>query len=202
MVGVGCGGLRYFWPGVPLGGDGGAWPFFAALGCAEIWRAADLAQPLEHYATPAWVWERVSGQGLSISPALPAEREAALAMVAAELPDWLEFYAGAFDGDRAEEVILARDAGGAVLGACLLDCPTTRWAGCFDGPAAAPGCVLTAASARGRGIGLAVTARASEIARQRGCSVGFIGFTHLAAWYQKLGYKLWEEYAMSGWEYS
>jgi GNAT superfamily N-acetyltransferase len=57
--------------------------------------------------------------------------------------------------------------------------------------------VLTAQAARGRGIGMALTARGTEIARDRGARTGFIGYTHLAGWYAKLGYTVWEEYIMS-----
>ena len=51
--------------------------------------------------------------------------------------------------------------------------------------------------ARGRGIGLALAARTTEILRDRGLGSSYVGWTWLVDWYGKLGYRVWRKYAMS-----
>ena len=196
MLQLGSGGFQYFWPGVPLEPDG-AWAFFHYMGWPEIERSWDLVQSIENYTTPAWVWERVRLLGLAIEPSTPHEHAAVSDFVAKEYPGWAPYFEKAFKEDRAGDVVVARQPDGDLLGACLIESPTTRWAECFSGPTGAPGCVLTAQAARNQGIGLALTARATELAKARGCRTSFIGWTWLVEWYGKLGYRPWQSYVMS-----
>ena len=192
---LGAGGQDYFWPGVPRGLKGG-WEFFAAQEWPLCDAGFDLYAALQDYRTPAPIYERVSGLGLQIAAALPGEKEAVLALVAqSSRPDWSAYFAAAFREGRADEVILAR-ADGTAVAACLLE-SNRRWVKRFAGPSAAIACVVTAADSRRRGIGLALVARASEMAQERGFRSAFIGWTWLAEWYGRLGYRRWQEYVVS-----
>ena len=51
-----------------------------------------------------------------------------------------------------------------------------------------PGCVGTDPDHRGRGIGLAMVQRATDILRREGYDLSWIHYTHIGPWYQKLGY--------------
>jgi ribosomal protein S18 acetylase RimI-like enzyme len=196
QIHLGSCGSGYFWPGVPEGSA--CWGFFAALGYEERWRAVDMVQDLRGYATPAWVRSRVAGQGVWFGSAAQGDASAVVDFVHAEYPSWEDLYASAFQSARPEQVILARQGeGGVVLGACLLDYPSTRWANCFEATVGAPGCILVGEAARGRGIGMAMTAYATEQLQAIGCPIGFIGFTYLEDWYAKLGYQTWERYLMT-----
>ena len=53
-----------------------------------------------------------------------------------------------------------------------------------------PGCVGTLPAFRRQGIGLKMVARACEELRAQGCDTGFIHYTGVAHWYQKLGFQV------------
>ena len=52
-----------------------------------------------------------------------------------------------------------------------------------------PGCVGTVPEYRERGIGLEMVRRATDILRDEGFDISWIHYTHLARWYEKLGYQ-------------
>ena len=52
-----------------------------------------------------------------------------------------------------------------------------------------PGCVGTLPEFRRQGIGLEMVRLATDIFRQEGFDLSWIHYTHLAPWYQKLGYQ-------------
>lgn len=196
FVMLGAGASGYFWPGVPADLPG-AWAFFQSLGWPETERSYDLARSLDDYDTSTWVWERVRGLSIEFVTAERADL-AAVNFVAAEMPDWQPYYAQAAAEGRGQDILLARRSDhGEILGACLVESPYSRWAQRFEQPLGAPGCILTAESARGQGIGMAITDRAAEILQARGCRTSFLGWTGLVDWYGKLGYRVWQEYVMS-----
>lgn len=198
QVYLGSGGAGYFWPGVPVSLPG-AWPFSQALGWLETERSFDLVRSLDDYRTPAWVWDRVRPLGLEFALASDIQNDdAILELVAAEQPAWKPYFASAFRAGRRHDVLAAwRPEAQAVAGACLLEVDAPRWSLRMASPVGAPACILTAQSAQGQGIGMALSARATEICQERGCRTAFLGWTWLVDWYGKLGYSVWQEYVMS-----
>jgi beta-N-acetylhexosaminidase len=57
--------------------------------------------------------------------------------------------------------------------------------------------VGVAQTARGRGIGIAIVARASEILKEAGVHNCYIDWVELTDFYAKLGYEKWREYRTS-----
>jgi ribosomal protein S18 acetylase RimI-like enzyme len=192
---LGSGGMHCFWPGLPVELDAG-WAFFQKLGWKETERSVDLARPLEDYQTPDWVFPRVSELGVEFVTADAAGLEGqAVEFVGRELPDWEEIFAEAVADKRGGDILLARRAGSdEIQAACLVDCPSPRWELRFERPVGAPGCILTGEAFRGRGIGMALTARATEIAKERGARSAYLFWTWLVDWYGKLGYTVCQEY--------
>jgi GNAT superfamily N-acetyltransferase len=200
-VHLGSGAPDYFWPGMPASLDN-AWPFFQRLGWEEEWRSIDMIRSLVDYQTPAWVWERVRGQDLVFETlaetSLDSLNTVVIDFVAAEHPGWTESFTLYIREGRLADVLVAHLHGSReILAACLLDNDAQRWALCFDRPVGAPGCVLTGEAHRGRGIGMALVARATEILLARGCRTSFIGWTWLEDWYGRLGYQVWCRNVMS-----
>lgn len=194
---LGSGAGQYFWPGVPLDGSA-AWNFFQALGWQDQEHSFDLVRSLDDYHTPAWVGERVAGLDVDFVSAEGADAADVLAFIAAEETGWVGAYSAYLAGGKAADVLLARRrADGEIVAACLLEDAAQRWAGCFPGPLAAPGCFVTAERWQGQGIGMALVARACELLQARGCKTCFIGWTWLVDWYGKLGFAVWQENVMS-----
>ena len=196
------GGGRYFWPGVPVDLPQ-AWAFFDALGWKSEELAADLTLDLADYATPGWVYERLGGQGVTLATAAPEDADEVVAWERRHLPGWEEFFAAPFASGEPEDVLLARGSDGAILGTLLLNGPDARWRGPLTwarrlGPGTgAVGAVGVAESARNRGIGLALVARATELLKERRLARSYVGWTWLRDWYGKLGYRVWMEHRVS-----
>ena len=92
--------------------------------------------------------------------------------------DWVNYYTEnmrifcAFDGDQ-------------IAAFCLLE-TFGKADGLLIG---GPGCVGTVPEYRKQGIGLEMVRRATEILRKENYDLSWIHWTHLTAWYGKLGYQ-------------
>lgn len=200
-VQLGGGGHTYFWPGVPLDLPV-AWPFFAALGWEDAERSHDLVCPLSDYVPPPAVLARTRAHGVRVTEAAAGDLPAVLAFERAHFPGWLPGFERA--AARAPgDIVLARAAGGAVLGTALIRSPhpagrpTVVWEGLLGRDTGTLGGVGVAQGSRGRGIGLALAAHATDILRARGAARSLAGWTWLVDWYGRLGYRPWREYRMS-----
>ena len=200
-VRLGSGGVSYFWPGVP-DDPPESWPFFAGAGWEETEVSHDLLLPLTGYAPPAAVLDRAGGQGVAVGPAGAADAPAVLAFERAHFPSWLAGYERALAAAPGD-VVVARGAGGQILGAALAAGPRPAgrapllWTGLLGPDTGSIGAVGVAPEARGRGTGLALVAVASGVARARGAARCLAGWTWLVDWYGQLGYRPWRRYRMS-----
>ena len=92
--------------------------------------------------------------------------------------DWVQFFPEgtpvycAFDGNR-------------IAAFCIL----TDWDRHQGLRIGGPGCVGTVPEYRGKGIGLELVRRATNLLREKDFDLSWIHYTHLERWYQKLGYR-------------
>ena len=194
---LGYGGAdEYFWPGVPEN-QCGAWEFFANRGWEPQERNFDLVVDLAAYRTPAWVITRLQNSGATLHF---ADAEAAASIVCferANFPEWTDFFEETFARQKYRNVLYA-EASGAVVGAVLLNADEpVLWSHALGLRCGSFGILGVARSQEGKGIGLALAARALDTVQQRGCSTCYIGWTGLVNWYAKLGATIWSEYRMS-----
>jgi beta-N-acetylhexosaminidase len=192
---LGGGGSVYFWPGVPHNLTN-ALAFFAKTGWSFVGESVDMALPLHHYQTPAFVMQRVREAGLTIDHPQPSEVEAVLAFERQHFPFWAYYFEQPLRRGALGEVLVAKAGDGAILGS-LLVWREEKWEQLLAGPVGALGSVGVCEAARGKGAGLALVARATEIFQEQGCASGWLGWTGLRDWYGKLGYTVWRSYAMS-----
>ncbi len=61
-----------------------------------------------------------------------------------------------------------------------------------------PGCVGTLPEYRKKGIGLEMVRRATMLLKEEGVDISWIHYTHLAHWYEKLGYRTILEWNSEG----
>ncbi len=199
-----AGGHAFLWPGVPYSLPA-ALPFFQAQGWRVAETSYDMVQHLGRYRTPAGVHERAQAQGVRIG--LLAEHEAPelLAFVDREFPFWSASYRLLVEKGEWADCLLARTRDGAMAGSLILYAPRysrperqdVRWQSIWGEDLGAMGVVGVAESARRLGIGSALAARASEILRERGVGYCYIAWTWALDFYGKLGYTVWQAYAMS-----
>jgi predicted N-acetyltransferase YhbS len=193
---IALGGLPgpYFWPGVPTNLEG-AQTFFERRGAAFTDLRTDMTLDLGGYVTPPGVMERAEAAGVRFSLASPADAPVVLAFEAAHFPRWLGSFRRVLDAGRFDEVLLARDGTGALVGTALAERPDPQflWNRLLPG-AGELGVVGVAEAARGRGIGLALSARGCEILAERGTPSVYLAWVWSTGWYAQLGFRIWRVY--------
>jgi len=199
---LGGGGRSYFWCGVPTTLPA-AWAFFNACGWRERERSVDLVQALGRYTTPAWVAERVRKRHIMMTPPSPSEPGSVLAFEEQHFPKWLHTYAEVVARGAWDDLIVARDAAGAIVGTTLVMAPHSSWwpgevwdtlLGASTGGVGPLG---VREDQREQGIGLALAAHVTEALQQRRVQTSYVGWTWLAEWYGHLGYCVWNECVMA-----
>lgn len=184
----------YFWPGVPTEHQP-ALSFFARHGWRQEESCADLVRELASFSTPGWVSERIKNADISLRLADFQLRTKVAAFEQAHFPAWASFIENVFAASGDEDILVAQTADGAVVGTILMkvgmsDC----WTQEADVQTGSLNILGVAPGRQRQGIGLALTAGAMEILRDRGCSRCFIQWTGLIEWYGKLGATMWAEY--------
>lgn len=191
-----------FWPGVPANLPG-ACAFVEACGWSLSRSDYDLVRHLDDYETPPAIIERLHDEGIWIEPATRASVSDVIAFQLREFPPWHEHYHyTAAIGDYAD-ILVARE-GDEVVGALLMCSPDLRpkrseviWQTILGPDMGALNAVGVAQHARGRGIGIGLVARGSEILKARKAGCCHIGWTGLLDFYGKLGYTPWREYKIA-----
>lgn len=197
------GGLVRFWPGVPANLPA-ALAFFRAQGWLYTETTYDLWRDLRTYHTPLALQQRMAAAPVRLSAARAEEWPELLAFQEREFPFWSESYAEAATLGDHDDALLARSAGGRLVGALLMITPRSHpersdapWTMVLGPRLGGLGAVGVAREQRGQGIGLALVARGSELLRERGAAYGYIGWTRLTDFYGQAGYTIWREYQMS-----
>jgi GNAT superfamily N-acetyltransferase len=196
---LGGGPDAYFWGGVPTNLPD-AVAFFQAYG----WRLenteeridVDLTMDLQGYATPNWVWERVSNANISIAIAQPQEHDEILRFERQYFPNWGNAVENAFTSGRS--VVVARTSQGEIAGTCIAYLPgrgyDCLWSELLGSKTGCLGEVGVAGRFRGQGVGMALSAKATEVFVESGNTTGYVRWLSLISWYGKLGYTTWRSY--------
>lgn len=202
QINLAQGGDEYIWPGVPLNLPG-AVDFFRACGWDFPHTNYDLAQDLTAYQTPDGVLKRIPP---TIELRLCASAKEAAKVIEFEhriFPFWAVYYQMTADDGRYADILAAWD-GDNVVGSLLFDkgdvqglAPDAVWHSILGDDMGIIGAVGVNETHEGRGIGLAMVARASEILRGLGVRQCLIGWTELINFYGKLGYGVWRSYAVT-----
>jgi beta-N-acetylhexosaminidase len=188
----------YLWPGVPRNLPG-AVEFFQHRNWNISESSYDLVRSLRDYTTSPEVLRRAGD--INIRLATPVEAEGILALEAREFPYWEAYYRKALEEGAFDDLVVALD-GQTVIGCLQLFTAASNvsnivWTGLLGHDSGGLGAVGVAEAYRGRGVGLALVARASEILHARGVDNSHIGWTSLVDFYGKLGYRVWREYGMA-----
>lgn len=194
------GGLRPFAPGVPteLGSAG----FFRASGYAERQEHAetwDLGLDLRNYVSPA----SLRAQNLTMRPAQASDAGALHAFLVREFPGrWrYEFEQHLRDGARIADYMILESARG-IDACCIMTLedsqrPVQRF---YPAPLPQPwgqtGSIGVSADRRSAGYGSALLDASLRHLRERGVRGCIIDWTHLAAYYERFGFKRHRSYQM------
>ncbi|MBE3558063.1 MAG: GNAT family N-acetyltransferase [Ktedonobacteraceae bacterium] len=192
-----------FWCGLPMN-LAAALPFFTKRGWEFSEHVFDLVQDLRHYITPEKTWQRMEREHITFETASKKEIGDILAFEAREFPNWVRHFERCAALDDYDDILVARDHLRRVVGTLIMYSPRSHpertdviWQSLLGQNAGAMGVVGVAATERGRGIGIALVARASEILKERGVGNCYIDWVELTDFYARLGYGIWREYALS-----
>jgi len=194
-VQLGAGAGSYLWPGVPENLPK-AQAFFTSQGWTFTEDSIDMIGDIRKYSTPVSVSERLDP---SVTFRYPdaGMKDALLAFEQEHFPEWYEYFKKHLDDESWETILVAVNQDNEILGSTLVTISKFTWQEMFDGPVGSIGTLGVSKQHRGKGIGLALAARATELLKERRASYCFLGWTYLADWYKKLGYEVWREYKIS-----
>jgi beta-N-acetylhexosaminidase len=200
---LGAGTSARFWNGVPSNLPD-ALAFFRACGWDFTETSHDLTRTLDDYATPASIRERLEAAEVSVRPSRPGEIPAILEFERREFPNWRPYFREAAGAGGHEDILAAWNGHGDVVGTLLTftrHSPGAErdriWTTLLGEDMGGLGAVGVAEKERGRGIGLALVARASEGLKARGVGNCHIGWTWLLDFYGRLGYGTWRSFEMA-----
>jgi beta-N-acetylhexosaminidase len=197
------GGLPRFWPGIPANLMETK-PFFEKCGWIFNHKTQyDLVQDMHNYESSPDVYERVKAEGLTIEVATPADMPDIYSFEMREFPPWhAEYQYAERLGDTRDVLVVRR--GHEVVGTLIMLTPESSpergdiiWKTVLGEDVGTLAAVGIAESQQGKGIGLAMIARGAELLRERGVGNCHIGWTEAVHFYQRIGFALWQEYAMS-----
>ncbi len=184
-----------FWPGIPIDLPG-AVDFFKACGWVFRETAYDLTQDLIDYQTPPGILERVADQGIEFRQASQGDIGAILELEDRVFPYWAEFFHLTADAGQYMNILGAWD-GEKAVGALLLEATPNHWQQLLGDDMGTIGCVGVDDAYQERGIGVAMTARASEILKAKGVRQCHVGWTDLLTFYGRLGYTVWRTFSLT-----
>lgn len=199
---IGGGDVR-FWPGIPQNLVG-ARTFFERQGWQFAFSCYDLVQDMRSYETPAYVQQRMITEGIRFELATRENADEVLTFEEREFPGWLNAFQHVVSLGDYEDMVLAREQSGRVIGTLILYTRQSHalrtdvlWQSLLGEKTGAIGCVGIAEAERGRGAGLGLVAAASEILCKRGVERCYIDWVVLIDFYGKLGYRIWRGYDMT-----
>ncbi|MBO0782792.1 MAG: GNAT family N-acetyltransferase, partial [Ktedonobacteraceae bacterium] len=193
-----------FWCGLPTNLEA-ARSFFEHRGWQFGQKVVDMVRDLRDYTTPERISQRMEQEGIRFETATPESIAEVLAFETREFPNWtMHFERHARLGDHSD-IVIARDPHKGIVGTVSTNSPRSNpaspdiiWQSLLGQDSGHIGAVGVAASERGRGIGIGIVARASEILKERGVRNCYIDWLVLVDFYAKLGYATCQAYWM-GW---
>lgn len=202
-VQLGGGGYSYFWPGIPSN-ELDLLEFFKQNNFEFTETSIDLTQDLRNYDTPLDIKQRIADLDIIFRLSKRQDKENILKFEKKYFPDWYRYYESITKTNEFEDILIVSDRQNNIIGTVLLSNKNSKskgnfwiWRKLLGINSGAFGAIGVHPEMRSKGIGLALAGKATEMLKERGVEVSYIGWTWLIDWYGKLGYKVWREYQMS-----
>ena len=181
--------------------------FFHTCGWSDDERSQDLVGDVHELKSFAEVTKQRSLPDISIRLAEANDQQAILNFEGREFPHWKAFYQSSLEENQLDDILIAHSQDGEIIAALLLSdwqSPQFKtkflWHEQFDKRLGALGAVGVAQKWNDQGIGSALVARGAEIIKARDVGCIYIAWTGRASFYERLGYRLWQEYCHMAYE--
>ena len=197
-VQLGAGAYTSFWPGVPTNLPQ-LISFFERRGWQFSENSVDMVRDIGNYVTPKEVYERIGSIEVTLQFLKKNENEIEKLLVFEHqnFPRWERYFSETLERQRLNEILVAKTKDNEMVGSLLVRKQSVMWAKLLGDNIGTIGVLGVAESMRGKGIGLALAARATEILKEQHVQTCYLSWTWLTDWYGKLGYIVWREYKMS-----
>jgi len=189
-----------FWCGLPANLPA-ARTFFSTHGWECAQPVYDLIQDLRQYSAAPALFERIAREGITLAQGRAEHVSQILEFEERTFPSWLHHYADCARLGDFQDMLLARQRDGRIVGTLLMSTPHSQktrtdivWRVLLGYDAGALGAVGVAPDAQGRGIGLALVAQASDLLQRQGVRNGYIDWVQRPDFYARLGYTRWRAF--------
>lgn len=180
-----------FFQGVPMVDVDGSYGFFERHGYTKEWESIDMIRDLSdyenHIQAPEGITFKMACDDTADNCAILDDIDEAVAAVDEQ---WRQYFKG-----LGKNTLLAVD-NGCIVAFLLLSDKKANLTPKRNKKVGDIGCVGTIPSARNAGIGLSMVAYATQLLKNRGCDMAYIGCTYLESWYGRLGYRTWMRFWM------
>jgi len=197
---LGGGGMMRLWPGIPEDAASSQ-AFFKKMGWQNFNRCCDLVRDVRNYQVPENLRLKMSQAGIDLHPARADEIPSILEFEYHHFDGWYHEYAYKTALGEGDDILVAWQSGKGVVGTLLMFSPYSQllsvnlvWKELLGENVGGMGAVGVAESERGRGIGLALVAWATQELSLRGAGNAVIDWTGLLEFYGKVGYQPWRWY--------
>jgi|SRR5579859_3064179 len=195
-VQLGAGTHTSFWPGVPTN-----LPHLVSFFEQRDWQfsenSVDMVRDIGNYTTPKEVYERIASMEVTLQFLKENEIEKLLAFEHQNFPRWERYFSETLEKQKLNEILVAKTKDNEIVGSLLVRKQNVMWTKLLGVNIGTIGVLGVAESMRGKGIGLALAARATEVLKEQHVQTCYLSWTWLTDWYGKLGYTVWREYKMS-----
>ncbi|MHB8507366.1 MAG: GNAT family N-acetyltransferase [Candidatus Dormibacteria bacterium] len=201
---LGGGAHGRLWPGVPENLPD-AVTAFRSLGWSLDETCDDLLSDLSGCQAPDAIALRLASQEVVVSVVDGAATADLLSFEDAYFPFWSPEFRLAVNADDGLDILGARDQSGRLIGSLLMSSAETHrfspnrvWRRSLGDSLAGIGCVGVDPDAQGRGIGIGMVAKATEILRSRGAGQCLVDWVTpgLLDFYGRLGFIPWRRYRL------
>lgn len=199
-VQLGAGSGSYFWPGVPENLSN-AISFFESCNWDYSEKSFDLVGNLDNFSVPN---HSHSNKNILVTQPSKTDLEALLGFEKENFPNWYNYFDLALQQNDFQNVLVAKENGGEIVGSVLLFGPyqsgvngNFKWKNILGDTMGGFGALGVSEKMRNQGVGMTIAIKATEILKDRGVKNSYLGWTWLVDWYGKIGYETWRSYQMS-----
>lgn len=187
---------KYLWPGVPT--EPNTLVFFKKIGFeSRMYKTSeDLVLNVEKFVTDQSIYNRLETEGFQITHPTTSDEEVILKLISEEFPFWYTYYKHQLKISDHDKLLICTNQSGEIVGVTMLFLGGYKFQPMFDGMVGGGRCLGVSEKYRGKGIGLALKAKGTEIARDSGAKYVVVQYTTVPDFYKTLGFQSWRQYHM------
>lgn len=179
-VQLGAGADTYFWPGVPENLPG-AVSFFKARGWEYSEKSVDLVADLDKIIIPK---DNSINEEITIAHPKESDSKSLLSFEIENFPSWYNYFNSSIKNLDNQNILIAKKNDGEIIGSVLLFGPyksgfdaNFKWKNIIGDKMGGFGALGVSNKNRGKGIGMTIAIKSTELLKERGVKSSYLGWT-------------------------